>query len=98
MERSPRRERLRQIIFEADTPAGRVFDVALLWAIALSVGVVMLESVETIRRGYGPTLRALEWAFTAVFTVEYALRLYCGIRSTNPVADSRCEAPYLLAP
>lgn len=81
MERSRRRERLRQIIFEADTPAGRTFDVVLLWAIALSVGVVMLESVVTIRRGHGTTLRAVEWGFTALFTVEYVLRLYCAPRT-----------------
>jgi voltage-gated potassium channel len=81
MERSGRRERLRQIIFEADTPAGRAFDVALLWAIALSVGAVMLESVGTIRRDHGTTLRATEWAFTALFTVEYVLRLYCAPRT-----------------
>ena len=51
-----RRERWREIIFEADTPAGRVFDVALLWAIALSIVAVMLESVASIRATYGPLL------------------------------------------
>lgn len=70
------REKLREIIFEAETPAGRIFDVTLLWAIALSVGIVMLESVESIREDHGPALRAAEWFFTALFTVEYVLRLY----------------------
>ena len=71
-----RREKIRIIIFEADTPAGRVFDIALLWAIALSVGVVMMESVESIQDDYGSELRAAEWFFTILFTAEYALRLY----------------------
>ena len=69
------RARVAEIIFEADTPAGRRFDVALLWAIVLSVGAVMLESVEAIRTGYGPWLRAAEWFFTAIFTLEYGVRL-----------------------
>jgi voltage-gated potassium channel len=69
------RARLHQIIFEADTPAGRLFDLLLLVAIVSSVLVVMLESVASVRARSGPTLRALEWAFTALFTVEYLLRL-----------------------
>jgi len=75
-----RRERLREIIFEADTPLGRAFDVALLWGIAISVGIVMLESVSEIRQDHGTALRLAEWFFTALFTVEYALRLYVAPR------------------
>jgi len=63
------------VIFEADTPAGRAFDVALLVAILVSVVVVMLESVVDIRREYGGVLRAVEWTITVLFTVEYVLRL-----------------------
>ncbi len=70
------RASLHEIIFESNTPAGKAFDVGLLWAILLSVLVVVLESVAHIRADYGPTLRAVEWGFTALFTVEYALRLY----------------------
>jgi voltage-gated potassium channel len=69
------REKLRIIIFEADTREGKAFDVALLIAIVLSVLVVMLESVVEIRDGFGPELRAVEWVFTLLFTVEYVLRL-----------------------
>jgi voltage-gated potassium channel len=69
------RERLHEVIFEADTPAGRFFDLALLVAIALSVAAVLLESVAAIREEYGPTLRIVEWALTIGFTVEYVLRL-----------------------
>ena len=71
------RERLHEIIFEADTPVGKAFDVALLWAIALSVLAVMLESVRSVREGYGDALRAAEWVFTILFTVEYVLRMAC---------------------
>jgi voltage-gated potassium channel len=70
------RARLHQVIFEADTPAGRAFDLLLLLAIVASVAVVMLESVASVRARAGPTLRALEWGFTILFTVEYLLRLF----------------------
>ncbi|MDA1312999.1 MAG: ion transporter [Acidobacteria bacterium] len=72
-----RRERVHAIIFEADTPGGKFFDVALLWAILLSVVTVMLESVSSIKAQYGDLLRGLEWFFTALFTVEYVLRIFC---------------------
>ena len=70
------RAHLHQVIFEADTRAGRLFDLLLLLAIVTSVIVVMLESVASVRVRVGPTLRALEWGFTILFTVEYLLRLF----------------------
>ena len=69
------RERLHEIIFEADTPAGRWFDLALLAAIILSVIVILLESVAGIRASHGPALRTAEWIFTGLFTAEYVVRL-----------------------
>lgn len=69
------RAHLHEIIFEADTPAGKAFDVALLWAILLSILAVMLESVASIRAQRGDELRAVEWFFTLLFTAEYGLRL-----------------------
>ncbi len=74
---TPWQNRLHEIIFEADTPSGKAFDVALLVAILLSVAAVCLESVAEIRAEYGPLLRSLEWAFTIAFTIEYFLRLAC---------------------
>jgi voltage-gated potassium channel len=71
------RARLHEIIFEADTPAGKAFDVSLLVCIVLSVLAVLLESVATIRQQYGGLLRTVEWIFTILFTVEYVLRLIC---------------------
>lgn len=70
------RDRLHEIIFEADTPVGKAFDVALLVCIVLSVVSVMLESVAGIAKDYGRLLRTLEWIFTGLFTIEYAFRLY----------------------
>ncbi|MCP4204508.1 MAG: ion transporter [bacterium] len=66
---------MHEVIFEADTPAGKTFDVALLLAIVLSVAAVLLESVGEIRAQYGTELRAIEWFFTILFTIEYVLRL-----------------------
>jgi voltage-gated potassium channel len=74
------RERTYRIIFEHDTPVGRAFDVALIVTIVLSVIVVMLESVASIRLEHGALLRALEWGFTILFSVEYGLRLWCSPR------------------
>ena len=70
-----RRAELHEIIFEAETPAGKAFDLALLVAIVLSVVAVSLESVAWVRELYGGPLRVVEWIFTALFTVEYVLRL-----------------------
>ncbi len=74
---APLRKRLHEIIFEADTPTGKLFDVVLIAAIVTSVVVVMLESVQSVRAEYGTLLVNLEWFFTILFTVEYALRLIC---------------------
>ena len=70
------RSRLHEIIFEADTPAGKLFDVLLILSIVLSVVLVMLDSVSSIRQSYGDLLYLGEWAFTILFTIEYILRLY----------------------
>ena len=65
------------IIFEADTRAGRLFDLALIWFILASVGVVVLDSFEALHARWGPLLKALEWFFTLSFTLEYIARLAC---------------------
>lgn len=71
------RSRLYEIIFEAETPAGKWFDVILIASIVLSVIVVMFDSMHSVRAIYGNTLYAFEWFFTILFTVEYLFRLYC---------------------
>ncbi|MFQ5583279.1 MAG: hypothetical protein ACE5GL_02440 [Calditrichia bacterium] len=67
------RARLYIIIFESDTAGGKLFDVALIGAILLSVLAVMLESVASIRIHHGRSLQLIEWFFTLLFTVEYFL-------------------------
>ena len=73
--RSPWRMKLHEVIFEADTPAGKLFDVLLIFAILTSVVLVMLDSVSVVQRSYGQILLAGEWLFTILFTIEYILRL-----------------------
>lgn len=74
---APWRQRLHAIIFEADTPAGKAFDIVLLISIVTSVVVVLLDSVSALNQRYGALFFALEWGFTILFTVEYLLRLIC---------------------
>ena len=66
---------LHEVIFEADTPAGKFFDVALILAIILSIIAVMFESVAEIRNEHGHLLNVIEWIFTILFTMEYGLRI-----------------------
>jgi voltage-gated potassium channel len=71
------RDRIYEIIFEADTPAGKAFDVALLVAILISITVISLESVRTLRGEWKPQLEFAGGVFTVLFTIEYILRLIC---------------------
>jgi voltage-gated potassium channel len=73
----PWQHRLHTVIFEADTPRGKAFDVALLILIVVSVVAVLLESVTSLRIAHGSFLRAVEWTVTLLFTIEYILRLIC---------------------
>ena len=69
------KHRLREIIYEADTRAGKLFDVVLLIAILASVLFVMLESVESLDKKYHTFLNIAEWVITILFTIEYILRI-----------------------
>lgn len=73
--RAPWRDKWYAIIFQADTPAGRLFDISLLVLIVLSVLSVIIESVPSIRNSYGSDFDTVEWIFTGLFTIEYAARL-----------------------
>ncbi|RZM21635.1 MAG: ion transporter [Pedobacter sp.] len=70
------RKKIYIIIFRSDTPAGKLFDMALLVMILLSILSVFLESVASFRASYGNAIYTLEWIFTILFTIEYALRIY----------------------
>lgn len=74
------------IIFGTHTPAGRAFDIALIIAIVTSLVVLVLESIPSIQADWGQQLRYLEYTFTALFTIEYLLRLYC---SPKPAAYAK---------
>jgi len=69
------RDKLHTIIFEADTRAGKLFDIILLWAILVSIVVVMLESVVSISEAYSAEIKVVEWSFTILFSLEYIARI-----------------------
>ncbi|GAB3095123.1 ion transporter [Aestuariicella hydrocarbonica] len=77
MELSPTRQKLYTIIFGTGTPAGKRFDMVLIYLIAISVLAMILESVSVIEGRYGVWLNAVEWGFTGIFTLEYLVRIYC---------------------
>jgi voltage-gated potassium channel len=69
------RLKIHEIIFEADTRAGKLFDIILIISIVLSIIIVMLDSIAIVNKEYGKILYILEWIFTLLFTIEYFLRL-----------------------
>ncbi len=73
---TPFKEKVHEIIFEADTKAGKWFDIILLVLIVASVIVVSLETVESLNIRFGTLFLWLEWIFTIFFTIEYVLRIY----------------------
>jgi len=81
--RQPWRDTLHEVIFEADTPAGRLFDILLIVTILASVAAVMLDSVKSISTVHGELLYTLEWIFTILFSIEYLLRF---ISVDRPIA------------
>ena len=69
------RKKLHDTIYESNTPAGKAFDIALLFLIVISIIVVMLDSIDVYHIKYGRIFYILEWTFTILFTLEYILRL-----------------------
>ncbi len=72
---SPWRVKLHEIVYEADTRVGKIFDLILLVLILLSVIFVMLESVRWIDAKYHQLLYIGEWIITIFFTLEYIARV-----------------------
>ena len=70
-------QRIHEVIFEADTFWGKVFDIFLILSIILSVVVVMLDSITDFHEAHSTLLYRAEWFFTLLFTIEYLLRIYC---------------------
>ena len=71
------RRSLHEIVFESDTPAGKLFDIVLIVVILSSVAAVLLDSVASVAQHRKQLLDALEWIFTGLFTLEYVARLSC---------------------
>jgi voltage-gated potassium channel len=71
------REKVHEVIYEADTPAGKWFDIILLGVIIFSLILVMLDSVKPIHEAHPTFFYVSEWIVTIVFTIEYALRIIC---------------------
>ncbi len=71
----PWKLKLHEVIYEADTPAGRFFDIALLVVIIISVALVMMESISSLLVKYAWQFYIAEWIITAIFTIEYILRI-----------------------
>jgi voltage-gated potassium channel len=80
---SPLKQRLHEIIFEAETKEGKLFDIVLVIMIFLSIIVLMMESVPSINAEYGTVLRTFEYILTAFFTIEYGLRIYSVYKPRN---------------
>lgn len=76
------KEKLYEIIFENQTPAGRRFDILLMWAILISVLIAMLDSVPTLSGQIGFVFYFIEWIFTILFTIEYIFRIYASKKRT----------------
>ena len=93
MDQSQVKQTLFTVIFGTDTPAGKRFDLVLIYAIVISVVAVMLDSVAWIAENYHREVRIIEWFFTALFTLEYLVRIYCApqpwryIRSFYGIVD-----------
>src|SRR5687767_12173943 len=69
------RQKLYKIVFENDTKGGKLFDIALLWCILISVLIAMLDSVPQLNGYFGFEFYLIEWVFTFLFTVEYIIRV-----------------------
>jgi voltage-gated potassium channel len=77
------KEKLYDVIYEAETPSGRIFDILLLVLILISVLAVTLESVTSIRLKFATELKTLEWIITIIFTIEYMVRIWIINRSVK---------------
>ena len=101
--RWPDKATLYTVIFGTETPAGRRFDIILIVVILLSISVLFIDSIASVRAHYGGVLYWLEWGFTVLFTLEYAVRVYCAkkrlgyVRSFYGIVDILAVLPTYLA-
>ncbi|MCB1679330.1 MAG: ion transporter [Halioglobus sp.] len=76
-DQTPLQLKFYEVIFGTETPAGRWFDLCLILVIMTSVVVIMLDSIPGLHADYGRLFLQVEWLFTLLFTVEYAIRIWC---------------------
>ena len=76
-DQTPLQVKFYEVIFGTETPAGRWFDLCLILVIMTSVVVIMLDSIPGLHADYGRLFLQVEWLFTLLFTVEYAIRIWC---------------------
>jgi len=69
------KNKLHEIIYEADTKQGKWFDIVLIITILISIILVMLESVESFDAKYHRFLNISEWIITILFSLEYITRI-----------------------
>lgn len=102
-ELTPLQRRYYDVIFGTETTAGKWFDIALILVILVSVGVVLLDSIPELHARYGELYLGLEWGFTLLFTIEYAVRIWCApnrrgyMRSVYGVVDLLALLPTYLS-
>ena len=77
MPHKPFKHHLYVVVFGTHTRAGRIFDITLIIAIIASLSVLIIESLPSVLADWSQELRYIEYTFTALFTIEYLLRLYC---------------------
>jgi voltage-gated potassium channel len=76
-QQSPLQLKLYEIIFGTETPAGKWFDISLILIIVASVAIIMFDSIDELHLEYGALYLQLELLFTAMFTLEYLVRIWC---------------------
>lgn len=81
------RKKLYEIIFEAETPAGKAFDLVLIILIVITVLAIILESVPAINSRYGTWLKLIEWVITILFTIEYIVRIWASPKSFRYISS-----------
>ncbi len=76
-QQTARQRKFYEVIFGTETPAGKWFDLALIAIILTSVGIILFDSIPEYHHRFGTTFMRIEWGFTALFTIEYLVRLWC---------------------
>ena len=102
-QQTPLQKKFYDVIFGTETRAGQSFDILLIFVILASVVIIMLDSVDSLSLQYGGLFLQLEWLFTLLFSIEYAIRIWCApnrrayIKSTYGIIDLLAVLPTYVA-